>query len=80
MERPKREGFDCVQRVGPLGDSGLTARKLGDFAVVSCASPGYLRRHGVPQRVEDLDAHVLVNCSPALGADAPAFEHHDGAG
>ena len=25
-----------------------------------CASPEYLKRHGVPQRAEDLDAHKLI--------------------
>jgi len=25
-----------------------------------CASPEYLKRHGVPQRPEDLDAHKLI--------------------
>jgi DNA-binding transcriptional LysR family regulator len=25
-----------------------------------CASPDYLKRHGVPQRAEDLDAHRLI--------------------
>lgn len=74
-----REGFDCVLRVGALADSGLAARKLGALAMANCVSPGYARRHGVPRTLEELDRHLVVHYSLALGADRPSFDYVDGA-
>ncbi|WP_407036262.1 LysR substrate-binding domain-containing protein [Facivitalis istanbulensis] len=50
---------DVAIRFGPLADSGLTARKLGESRRVIVASPDYLARAGTPQIPEDLHAH---NC------------------
>ncbi|GLK54329.1 DNA-binding transcriptional LysR family regulator [Methylopila capsulata] len=62
------ESIDCVLRVGPLGDSGLIARKIGDLALINVASPSYLARHGAPGAPEDLGAHLAVNyASPSTG-------------
>ncbi len=77
---PVREGFDCVLRVGPLHDSGLVARRLGELRMMNCASPEYLRKHGVPERLEDLDRHWVVHYSSTLGSEAPSFEYFDGEG
>ncbi|MFM2417693.1 MAG: hypothetical protein RL385_2416, partial [Pseudomonadota bacterium] len=73
-----RDGFDCVLRVGPLRDSRLTARKLGALAMVSCASPAYLARFGVPLAPKDLTNHLLVHYEQTFGASPPAFEYWDG--
>jgi DNA-binding transcriptional LysR family regulator len=54
------EGLDAAVRIGRLGDSSLVAIPLGAVRRVVCASPTYLRRHGVPRRPEDLRAHHLV--------------------
>jgi DNA-binding transcriptional LysR family regulator len=70
-----REGFDCVLRVGALGDSGLVARRLGLLPMVNCASPAYLKKHGTPSRIEDLEGHVVVHYSLALAGDPPSFEY-----
>lgn len=72
---PVREGFDCVLRVGPLGDSDLVVRKLGELRMMNCASADYLRKHGTPQRLEDLDQHWVVHYSSTLGAEPPSFEY-----
>lgn len=62
------EGVDCVLRVGPLVDSGLVARRIGDLELINVASPAYLARHGVPLSPADLDGHVAVNyASPSTG-------------
>jgi DNA-binding transcriptional LysR family regulator len=62
------ESVDCVLRVGPLGDSGLIARKIGDLPLINVASPGYLAQHGMPGAPENLDAHLAVNyASPSTG-------------
>jgi DNA-binding transcriptional LysR family regulator len=53
------EGYEVALRVGPLADSSLIARKLAPYRLRLCASPEYLRRRGVPRRVEDLADH---NC------------------
>lgn len=63
-----QEGIDCVIRVGPLADSSLISRKIGDLALYNCASPSYLARHGTPRSIADLDTHYAVNyASPASG-------------
>ncbi len=62
------ESVDCVLRVGPLGDSGLIARKIGDLSLINTGSPGYLHRHGIPGTQDDLAAHFAVNyASPSTG-------------
>lgn len=62
------DSVDCVLRVGPLGDSGLIARAIGDLPLINVASPVYLERHGVPETPNDLAAHWAVNyASPSSG-------------
>ncbi|WJF92039.1 LysR family transcriptional regulator [Paraburkholderia bonniea] len=56
-----QEGVDCVVRVGELQDSSLVARRIGLFQGVSCASPDYLRRYGIPRTLADLAQHKAVN-------------------
>jgi len=56
-----QEGVDCVVRVGALQDSSLVARRIGLFEGVSCASPDYIERAGMPTSLEDLDNHKAVN-------------------
>jgi DNA-binding transcriptional LysR family regulator len=73
-----REGFDCVVRVGAPVDGDLVARPLGALAVISCASAAYLKKHGSPKRVEDLDGHLLVRYAPAFGGRFDQFEYFDG--
>ncbi|WP_367401396.1 LysR family transcriptional regulator [Solimonas sp. SE-A11] len=75
-----REGFDCVLRVGTLGDSSLIARPLGAFRIANVASPAYLRRHGVPQTLEDLAGHRLIHYVHTLGARPDGFEFREGQG
>jgi len=52
---------DIAIRFGPLADSTLTARKLGESRRVIVASPDYLARHGMPQVPEDLHRHNCLN-------------------
>jgi DNA-binding transcriptional LysR family regulator len=74
-----REGFDCVLRVGTLPDTRLVARPLGRFRIITCASPDYIRRHGMPQRIEDLGAHRLVHYTTVFGGKPDGWEYWDGA-
>lgn len=52
---------DVAIRFGPLADSGLMARKLGETARVIVASPDYLARAGTPRVPEDLHHHNCLN-------------------
>lgn len=75
-----REGFDCVLRVGPLSDSSLVARPLGGMEMANLASAGYLAAFGVPQSLEDLAHHRLVQYATTLGQRCPGFEWCDASG
>lgn len=72
-----REGFDCVLRIGPLGDSGLVARPLGALKQINCASPAYLKQYGKPKTPADLATHRLVHYVPTLGAKSAGWEYVD---
>jgi DNA-binding transcriptional LysR family regulator len=59
------ERADVAIRVGPLRESRLLARKLGESRMVVVASPGYLARHGTPQTPAELATHNLLGfCFP----------------
>src|SRR6202035_4302403 len=67
-----REGIDCVLRVGDLLDGAMIARRVAMLTEVTCASPGYLARYGVPATLGDLDGNVAVAfMSSATGAALP---------
>jgi DNA-binding transcriptional LysR family regulator len=51
------ERADVAIRTGPLRESRLVARKLGDSRMMVVASPDYLARHGKPRTLADLDRH-----------------------
>lgn len=55
------EGVDCAIRGGNLPDSALIARRVGVLNFVTCATPGYLDRHGRPTHPHDLASHRCVN-------------------
>jgi LysR family transcriptional regulator, regulator for bpeEF and oprC len=57
------EGFDLAVRVGPLADSSLAARKLGDLEYGLFAAPAYLRRHPSPAVPQNLAQHALIRFS-----------------
>ncbi len=69
-----REGCDCVLRIGGLGDGSLTAMRLGHLAMITCASPTYLERHGVPRDLDTLPDHFVVHYTQTLGEGAPSLE------
>jgi DNA-binding transcriptional LysR family regulator len=67
-----REGIDCVLRVGDLQDGAMIGRRVAMLSEVTCASPAYLARHGVPATLADLDGHVVVAfMSSATGTALP---------
>lgn len=55
------DNMDCVIRGGPLDSSSLIARRLGEAALITCASPAYLRQYGTPAYPDELkNGHRLV--------------------
>ncbi len=74
-----REGVDCVLRVGDLHDSSMVGRRIAMLEEVTCASPGYLERHGTPQTLDDLEGHVAIGfLSTATGSTLPLEFVHGG--
>ncbi len=54
------EGIDIALRIGELPDSELQAVTVGRVRRVVCASPDYLRSHGIPQTPSELADHQIV--------------------
>jgi len=55
-----KTGVDLAIRVGPMTDSGLVARKIGDSPRVAIASPAYLTEHGEPESLQELKNHDCI--------------------
>lgn len=75
-----QEGFDCVLRLGPIGDETLIARPLGVLRMANAASPAYLAHHGVPRSLADLQRqkHRAIHFGTRLGAKPYGWEYPDG--
>lgn len=55
------DGYDLAVRTGDLADrAGVIARRIARQAMVVCAAPAYVDRHGRPGGVEDLGRHQAV--------------------
>ena len=54
------EGVDCVVRGGEQTDSSLVARRVATYPFVTCATPAYLARYGVPSHPRDLERHRCI--------------------
>lgn len=51
------EGIDVGIRIGGLPDSSLIAQPIGRMRRTLCASPAYLKKHGIPKAPADLSRH-----------------------
>ncbi|MDX3974950.1 LysR family transcriptional regulator [Shinella sp.] len=75
-----REGIDCVLRVGDPQDSDMIARRVTLLEEVTCASPDYIERFGLPQSIDDLSGHQMIGFwSTAIGGLLPLEFTVDGA-
>jgi DNA-binding transcriptional LysR family regulator len=54
------EGLDLEVRLGPIDDSSVVARRVGQTLSFLVASPGYLERHPAPKQPCDLDRHDCI--------------------
>lgn len=62
------DNVDCALRVGPLADSAMVARRIGELRFINVASPAYLARFGTPQSPADLEGHQgVLFASPTTG-------------
>ncbi len=57
------EGFDIALRIGHLKSSSLIAKQIAPIRLAMCASPEYLKRHGTPEKPEDLKKHRYLRYS-----------------
>ena len=65
-------GFDAGIRLGQFIAADMVAVRLTPpFAFVVVGSPGYLERHGRPERVDDLRHHACLRLRRSNGAIAP---------
>lgn len=58
------EQVDIAIRLGNLADSALYAVKVGEFSLLTCASPSYLERRGTPSHPLELAEHDGVLFEP----------------
>jgi len=54
------EGFDLAVRAGPLRDSSLVARRIGEPPSAAYAVARYIARHGKPESVTELAKHNCI--------------------
>jgi DNA-binding transcriptional LysR family regulator len=73
-----REGVDLALRLGPLADSSLRLRTLGQSRRLLVAAPGYLAARGRPRVPEDLAGHEGVRMTNVAGSDTLVLEGPDG--
>ncbi|HEX9449090.1 MAG TPA: substrate binding domain-containing protein, partial [Dongiaceae bacterium] len=68
-----REGVDIALRLGPLTDSSMKLRVLGQSRRLLVAAPDYLAARGRPTVPQDLTAHEGIRMSNVAGSDTLAL-------
>jgi DNA-binding transcriptional LysR family regulator len=63
------EGLDASLRIGQLADSSLVAIEVGRTRRVVCASPAFLKRHGIPRVPADLARHPCIRFTGLASGD-----------
>ena len=59
-DEPHPADLELAVRLGALRESHLLVRRVVTTRLVACASPAYLRAHGVPAEPNDLARHRLI--------------------
>lgn len=71
-----RDAVDVAIRLGPLADSGATAKLIATIPRLILAAPSYLERAGTPAKPDDLVAHKIVGGPASAVAWAWKFERN----
>ncbi|SFH95076.1 DNA-binding transcriptional regulator, LysR family [Bosea sp. OK403] len=74
-----REGVDIALRLGPLSDSSMKLRALGQCRRLLVAAPDYLAARGRPTIPQDLSGHEGIRMSNVAGSDTLTLQGPDGA-
>ncbi len=72
------EGYDLAVRVARMQASSLVTRRLTSTRMILCASPEYLRRHGVPERPSDVANHAVISYTLLAMGEQWEFEGPEG--
>lgn len=67
------EPVDLAVRIGSLPDSSLVAVRAGAIRRVTCASPVYFKRRGVPKTPRDLAEHDCITFEGLMSARRWSF-------
>jgi len=69
------ENVDCVIRGGEITDQSMVARRIGEFYLITCASPLYLKRNGRPAHPLELDTaqHFTIRYMSARNGKLHTF-------
>lgn len=70
--------YDLAIRISRAGSTSNVARKLAVSHNIVCASPGYLRKHGIPETPSDLVNHVCIGYTYAATGDQWNFTDDKG--
>lgn len=54
------EGFDVLIKIGEVADSRMVARKLAHLRYVTCATPEYLKKTGIPRSPVELESRNCI--------------------
>jgi DNA-binding transcriptional LysR family regulator len=69
-----REGVDIALRLGPLTDSSMKLRALGQSRRLLVAAPAYLTARGTPAVPQHLSGHQGIRMSNVAGSDILALQ------
>lgn len=73
-----REAVDIAIRLGPLADSSMQRKAIGNSQRVLVASRAYLEEHGRPQQPDDLLHHRTIRMSNIVGSEMLVLHSQEG--
>ncbi|GBG01920.1 hypothetical protein AZSI13_12470 [Azospira sp. I13] len=68
-----QEGVDIALRLGPVADSSMKLRRLGESRRLLVSSPAYLKQRGTPKAPQELIEHEGVRMTNVMGSDRLRF-------
>lgn len=73
-----REAVDIAIRLGPLADSSMQRKAIGNSQRVLVASRAYLEEHGRPQQPDDVLHHRTIRMSNIVGSETLVLHSQEG--